>query len=311
MGRYSMTMEELMMTLFYSITDPKKIKDPNSLIVLYQIRFPRVIAVTLVGAGLGVSGTAYQTLFKNPLVSADVLGSNSGASFGAALALLFMLPNYGVQTFAFVFSIIAVLIATRFQKVIKFNTNLSLVLGGILVKSFFDSGLSMVKYLADPWDTLPAITFWLMGSFSSIKLKNLIDLTIPIFIAFVILFINRHKLDVVSFGDDEAKTMGVNVRKLRGEVIFASTLITASCISVCGQIGWVGLVVPHMARLLVGPSCKKLLPMSAFIGSIYLMIADNICRNLYATEIPIGIVTSLIGIPIFAMILKIKAGENI
>lgn len=137
MGRYSMTMEELMMTLFYSITDPKKIKDPNSLIVLYQIRFPRVIAVTLVGAGLGVSGTAYQTLFKNPLVSADVLGSNSGASFGAALALLFMLPNYGVQTFAFVFSIIAVLIATRFQKVIKFNTNLSLVLGGILVKSFF------------------------------------------------------------------------------------------------------------------------------------------------------------------------------
>lgn len=169
----------------------------------------------------------------------------------------------------------------------------------------------MVKYLADPWDTLPAITFWLMGSFSSIKLKNLIDLTIPIFIAFVILFINRHKLDVVSFGDDEAKTMGVNVRKLRGEVIFASTLITASCISVCGQIGWVGLVVPHMARLLVGPSCKKLLPMSAFIGSIYLMIADNICRNLYATEIPIGIVTSLIGIPIFAMILKIKAGENI
>ncbi|MDO5044672.1 MAG: iron ABC transporter permease [Coriobacteriia bacterium] len=309
MGRYSLTPIELFETIYYQFTDPSMIADPNQATVLFDIRIPRVIVVMLVGAGIGTAGAAYQGLFQNPLVSPDILGASAGASFGATLAILMFLPTYGIQAISFLFSVIAVFVATRFENVMKYQPILALVLGGMLVKSFFDAGVSITKYLSDPDDTLPAITFWLMGTFNGVKPKHILEVSIPLVVALFILFMNRQKLNVITFGETEASSMGVNTRRLRITTIAACTLITASSISICGQIGWVGLIIPHLARSLTGPNFRQLLPMSAILGASFLLICDTICRNAFSVELPIGILTSIIGIPFFVVIFKRKAKE--
>ena len=309
MGRYPISIRELVHTVYYHFKSPEQILDKNMSTVLFNIRIPRVLVVLMVGAGISMAGSAYQGMFKNPLVSPDILGATAGASFGAALALISHQPISVVQFYAFIGGLIAVLITTRFENMVSYEPILSLVLGGMLVKALFNAGLSVIKYLSDPEQTLPAITFWLMGTFTDVKAKHLIQVGLPLVFAAIIFFLNRQKLNVVSFGEEEARSLGVNTNRVRLEVIITSTLITASSVSICGQIGWVGLIVPHLARAVTGPNYRLLLPVSAIIGSSFLLICDTICRNAFAVELPIGILTSIMGIPFFIVIFKQKAGK--
>lgn len=305
-GKYDMNLKELISTMFYHFFDPSKIADPNMETVLFNIRIPRVIVVLMVGAGLSIAGASYQGMFKNPLVSPDILGASAGAGFGASIALLLSQSMTTVQICAFCGGILAVIMATQVNKVMKYDPILALVLGGILIKTLFTSGLSVIKFLADSEDQLPAITFWLMGSFASTNKYDILPVLIPIGISFVLLLIFSWKLNVLSFGEEEAKSMGINTKRIRRWIIIASTLITASSVSVCGMIGWIGLVVPHLSRSLVGPNYKTLLPVCGILGASFLLIVDNIARCAWAVELPIGVLTSLMGVPFFIIIFKRK-----
>ncbi len=309
MGRYPIRLEELIHTVYYHFKAPELITDPNMNTVLFNIRIPRVFVVLMVGAGISMAGSAYQGMFRNPLVSPDILGATAGASFGAALGLISRQPISVVQMYAFIGGILAVLLATSFEKMVRYDPILALVLGGMLVKALFNSGLSVIKYLSDPEQTLPAITFWLMGTFTDVKVSHLFQVGLPLIFSSVLLFLNRQRLNVVSFGEEEARSIGVDTKRTRLEVIVACTLITASSVSICGQVGWVGLIVPHLSRALTGPNYRVLLPVSAILGSSFLLVCDTICRNAFAVELPIGILTSILGIPFFIVIFKQKAGR--
>lgn len=309
LGRYPISYQELISTMYWHFQDPSKIADPNMQTVLFNIRIPRVLVVLMVGAGMSMAGSAYQGMFRNPLVSPDILGASAGAGFGAALAIILNQPVSQIQLFAFIGGIFAVFFATRFERIMRYDPILALVLGGMLIKSFFNSGLSIIKYLADPEQTLPAITFWLMGTFTDVVKNDIFQVLIPLLIASIFLFLNRQRLNVASFGEEEAKAMGVRTKWVRFEVIVACTLITASSISICGEIGWIGLIIPHLSRALAGPNYRTLIPVSAILGSSYLLICDTICRNAFAVELPIGILTSLMGIPFFIVIFKQRAGK--
>lgn len=306
LGKYDMNLKELISTMYYHFVDPSKIIDEKMETVLFNIRIPRVIVVLMVGAGLSIAGASYQGMFKNPLVSPDILGASAGAGFGASIALLMSQSMATVQICSFCGGILAVVMATQVNKVMKYDPILALVLGGILIRTLFTSGLSVIKFLADSEDQLPAITFWLMGTFSSTNKFDILPVFIPMAISFAVLFVLRWKLNVLSFGEEEAKSMGINTKRIRRWVIVASTLITASSISVCGMIGWIGLVVPHLSRSLVGPNYKTLIPVCGIIGASFLLVVDNIARCVWAVELPIGILTSLMGVPFFIIIFKRK-----
>lgn len=272
--------------------------------VLFNIRLPRILVVMLVGAALSVAGASYQGMFKNPLTSPDLLGASAGASLGACIALLLGLAGEYVQAFAFVGGLVAVGLAVWLNRMVDYDPTLGLVLAGILVSTLFQSGMSMVKFMADADDKLPTITFWLMGSFAQINLRDLFLILLPMLVGFAILISQSWKLNVLSFGDEEARAMGVNTQRTRLLVIFASTLITSISVAVAGIVGWIGLVIPHLARAIVGPNYKVLLPTSMFVGSVYLLIVDNIARLIASVEIPIGILTAILGVPFFVVIFR-------
>lgn len=289
---------------FAHLLDPSVTLDSQLDNVLFKIRFPRVCVVLLVGAALAVAGASYQGMFKNPLVSPDILGASAGASFGACLALLVDAPNWEVQLFAFAGGMAAVGLAVWFNRFVKYDPILGLVLGGMLVSTLFSSGTSIIKLLADANDKLPAITFWLMGSFASEDVDQLSAIALPMLGGFALLLLESWKLNVLSFGDEEARAMGINTKVVRLVVIFASTLIVSCSVAVAGVIGWVGLVVPHLARALVGPNYRVLLPTSMIVGAGFLLIVDDIARLLLTVEIPIGILTSILGVPFFIFIFR-------
>lgn len=318
LGRYPISPVELVTTLGalannafadfaanFGIAIPYAEVNQQMATALMNIRLPRILVVMLVGAALAVAGASYQGMFKNPLVSPDILGASAGASFGACLALLFDMSNAMVQLFAFVGAMVAVGGAVWMNKMVnKYDALLGLVLGGMLVTTLFQSFTSLVKFMADANDKLPAITFWLMGSFSRIDQLDLAMIVVPMLAGFGLLMIERWKLNVLSFGEEEARSLGVNTARVRLVVIFASTLIVACSVAVAGIVGWVGLVIPHLARSIVGPNYKVLLPTSMFIGAGYLLIVDDLCRLLASTEIPIGILTAIIGVPFFIFIFR-------
>lgn len=274
--------------------------------ILLQVRLPRVAAGILIGGGLSLAGAAYQGLFKNPMVSPDILGASAGAGFGAALAILFGLGIGGIQAFSFVCGLAAVLLAWGLATGAARSGDpiLMLVLIGILVGSVFTAMISLVKFVADPYSKLPAITFWLMGGLASINVRDAFCAGIPIAVGAIPLLLLRWRLNVLSFGEEEARALGADTTKLRFAIIVCCTLITAGAVSVSGMIGWVGLVVPHLARLLVGANHRILLPASMLLGSCYLLLVDDVARNVYATEIPLGILTSLVGAPFFLYLLS-------
>lgn len=277
--------------------------------VLFDIRFPRIVGAILVGASLALSGAIFQGIFKNPLVSPDILGVAHGAGFGAALAIYFSMNMFYVQLFAFIFGLIAVFLSYFVSQRIKRQSTLSLVLSGIAIGAFFYALISLIKTIADPYSQLPSIVFWLMGSLSSISNSDIRIVLFPILSSFIILLMLRWKINLLTIDDGEAKSMGVDTANLRLVIIVCCTMITASSVCIGGVISWVGLVIPHICRLLVGPDYKDLVISSAIIGSAYLLFIDNLARNITNVEIPLGILTSVVGVPIF-IFLFIRRGQT-
>jgi iron complex transport system permease protein len=278
--------------------------DPKLATALFNIRFPRLIIVVLVGMALSVAGASYQGMFKNPLVSPDLLGASAGAAFGACLAMLLNLSGEFIQIFAFISGLAAVGLVLLLNKVVRGDALLGLILGGILIGTLFSSGTSIIKLVADADDKLPAITFWLMGSFAGAVNDDVLPVFIPMVIGFVLVLTQSWNLNAMSFGEDEARTLGVSTQRTRTMVILGATLLTASSIAVAGVIGWIGLVVPHLTRSLVGPNYRTLLPTTMLTGAIFLLVVDNFARLLYSVEIPIGLLTSIIGVPFFVVIYR-------
>jgi len=272
--------------------------------ILFQIRLPRVLAAALVGAALAAAGASYQTLFRNPLVSPDILGVSAGAGFGAVLGILLSLPVLAIQGLGFVTGLATVGIVYTLARALRSqNEILVLVLAGIVVGSLAGAGISLVKILADPYNQLPAITFWLLGSLSGIKVSDVQVVAPLVILGLVPLALLRWRIGVLSLGDDEARALGVNVRFVRGVVITSATLITATAVSVSGVIGWIGLVIPHMARLLVGPRFDRVLPASVLMGAAFLVLIDTVARTAARIEIPLGLLTAVLGAPVFVWLL--------
>lgn len=278
--------------------------------LLLNHRLPRILMACLVGCCLSAAGASYQGVFQNPMAAPDILGASSGAAFGAALSILMRLGSTFTMIFAFVGSIVTVLAVMYIGNRAKGKRVLGLILAGIMVSSLISSGTSMIKLVADPQDQLPAITYWLMGSLNGTKMTDIWFVLIPMTLGLVPLLLLRWRINLLTLGDEEAKTMGINAKKLRSVVILSATLITAASVSVSGVIGWVGLVIPHMARRLVGNSYRHLMPASMLFGAIFLLMVDNVSRNLFATEIPIGILTSFIGAPFFIYLIT-RDGERL
>jgi len=274
-------------------------------IVLLQIRLPRLLACILVGSGLALAGASYQGLFNNPMVSPDILGASAGAGLGAAVGILLGFDFVAIQSLSFAGGLVAVLLAWALASGLcrRGDPVLMLVLVGILIGSMFTALISLTKYLADPMNKLPAITFWLLGSFASITHRDVLLAGVPIAAGCIPLLLLRWRLNVLCMGEQEARTLGMNTRAMRFTVIVCATLITAASVSICGMVGWIGLVVPHLARMVVGPNHKFLLPAAAIMGGCFLLLVDDVARTAGALEIPVGILTALIGAPFFLFLL--------
>lgn len=282
--------------------EPERYALLHNLIV--EIRLPRVLAAILVGASLSVSGASYQALFRNPLVSPGLLGVLAGASAGAAFGIILGGSWLLVQGTAFAGGLFAVGIGVGIAQLFGGGSLVMLILGGILSGALFTSLLSVVKYLADPYNQLPAIVYWLMGSLGQVNLADMAWAAWPMTLGIVVLCLLGRALDALAMGDDEAQALGIPVKAVRLTTIVAATLVSALTVSIAGMIGWIGLIVPHIARLLVGPGNARLLPAAASLGAAFLLCADSLARNLFATELPIGIVTELLGIPVFLLVLS-------
>ncbi|HYP57141.1 MAG TPA: iron ABC transporter permease [Beijerinckia sp.] len=272
--------------------------------VIIEIRLPRILGAGFVGAALAVSGAAYQSVFRNPLVSPGLLGVLGGASFGAALAILISGKWFIIQLLAFLFGLFAVMLGLGIAHLVGPASIITLVLGGMISGAFFTAALSILKYMADPYDQLPAIVYWLMGSLGGVDLRQVIWLGPPVVIGIMILSGLGRALDALSMGEDEARSLGVPVEAVRYGVIALATFVSALSVSIAGMIGWVGLIVPHFARMIVGPCNARLLPVSAIFGAIFLICADCLARTIGQAEIPIGIMTELLGIPAFLLVLR-------
>jgi iron complex transport system permease protein len=273
-------------------------------VVIWNIRLPRVLAAMLVGAALAAAGASYQVLFRNPLVSPDILGVSSGAALGAVCGIFLSLPVIAIQGFAFLGGMGAVvLVIFVAQAVPRVDQTLVLVLTGVVMGALVGAATSLLKVMADPYDQLPAITFWLLGSLASITRADLGPVLPAVITGLVPLVLLRWRINLLSLGDDEARALGVDAPRLRLVVIAAATLITASVVAVAGIVGWVGLVIPHIARMIVGPGFATVLPVSAILGAGYLLLVDTLCRTLSTIEIPLGILTAVLGAPFFLYLL--------
>ncbi len=272
-------------------------------LVLCSVRLPRVIAAIMVGAALSVSGAVFQGLFRNPLVSPGILGVTSGASFGATLAI-FAAGNsvLAVQGSAFIWGLVAVCLAYQIGRR-SGNSVTSLVLSGVIISSLFTAGVSFLKYKADPYQHLPAMVFWSMGSFNSVVWEDTVTMMMIISAGLAMLYLLRWWLNPIALGDEDAMTLGIDVPKARLIYIVIGTLVVAASVASCGSIGWVGLVVPHMARILVGADHDALIPFTALLGGIFMLVMDTLARALPGGEIPVGVLTALVGAPFFAYLL--------
>lgn len=271
--------------------------------ILFQVRLPRVVASLLVGASLSLAGLTFQNVFRNPLAGPNLLGITSGSAFGAVLAILLSGSSYAVQLSAFLFGLLAVGMVWRLSRLVG-NGILGLVLAGIAVSAFFSALVGMAKYLADPYDKLPQIVFWLLGSFAGLRWTDIRMMAVPLLASILGILILRWPLNVISLGDEEAKSLGVNVRLYRGVFIALAALGVSASTAVAGMISWIGLVSPHMARLMVGHDARTLVPASALVGVSLLMLCDDIARSVTTFELPLGVVTALMGAPALVFVLR-------
>lgn len=307
LGRYPIYPDQLIRILFSKLLPLPHTWDPQMATILFEVRLPRVVMAALIGAALSCAGASYQGVFQNPMVSPDVLGASQGAGFGAALSIFLSVGYFGITLCSFAFGILAVGLVYVIGRRVKRNPTLGLVLAGIMVGSLFSASTSFIKLMADPNNVLPAITYWLMGSLASIRIRD-VAFAAPLILAGMCpLFLLRWKLNVLTMGEEEAKALGIRTGHVRAVLILGATLITAACVSVSGMIGWVGLVVPHFARMLVGCDYRRLLPASALMGGGFLLLVDDAARLVCTSEIPIGILTAFIGAPFFLYLILRKA----
>ena len=306
LGRYRLSPAELAALLGLSDAPVRS----GAYNVLFQIRLPRIAAAVLIGAALSAAGAAYQGMFRNPMVSPDILGASTAAGFGAALGILLGADYFGISLTAFVFGLGAVLLSYLVSRFARANETLSLILAGMVVSSLFSAGTSFVKLVADTQEQLPAITYWLMGSLAAVKQRDVLFLLAPFALGLLPLLLLRWRMNLLTLGEDEAKALGVNTTALRLVVIVCATLLTAASVAVCGMIGWVGLIVPHLCRMLFGSDYRRLLPASALFGAAFLLLVDDIARLATAGEIPIGILTAFVGAPMFLWLILTGGGRR-
>ena len=310
LGRYPIALKELGGILASRIWALEPFWTKTQEALLLQHRLPRIVLACMVGGTLACAGAAYQGVFQNPMAAPDILGASSGAAFGAALAILLKLSGTWIMVLAFCGSILTVLLVMIVAGKARGKRVLGLILAGIMVSSLISSGTSLIKLVADPEDQLPAITYWLMGSLNGTAPRDVWFALVPMALGLVPLFLLRWRINLLTLGDDEARTMGGHAKRLRAAVILSATLITAAAVSVSGVIGWVGLVIPHLTRRMVGNNYRHLIPASTLFGAVFLLLVDDLSRNLFATEIPIGILTSFIGAPFFLYLIT-REGERL
>ncbi len=308
-GRYPISPDKVVGMVVGNVVPLDQFWSDQEELIFFNVRLPRVLLAMLVGCCLSAAGAAYQGTFQNPLVSPDILGASQGAAFGAAVAILLGFASFGISAMAFVFAIITVLLVVVVAQAARGNQVLTVVLAGVMVSSLFAAGVSFTKLVADPADQLPAITYWLMGSLTSAKPADITMVIAPMAAGLAVLLALRWRINILTMGDEEASTMGVNTKRLRLIIIIAATLITASSVAVTGMIGWVGLVIPHLSRMLIGSDYRKLMPASMLLGASFLLLVDDVSRLITTTEIPIGILTAFIGAPFFLYLIT-KQGRR-
>lgn len=304
-GRFPVSVADVILVFATEILHLDIVWDFATWSTVINIRLPRIIAAFLVGAALATAGAAYQGMFQNPLVSPDILGASSGAGFGAALAIFLNLGPVWITVFAFAGAVICVGAAYFFSRLTRGSPVLSMVLAGILVGSLFTAMTSFLKTVADTEDQLPEITYWLMGSLAGADMKDVIFAGILILAGIIPIFLLRWRMNILTLGDDEAMSMGINPHRLRLIIVACATLITAASVSISGIIGWIGLVIPHFCRMIFGCDYRRLIPAAIIMGGAFLLVVDDLARCLTTVEIPIGILTAFVGAPIFAYLLMI------
>ncbi|MCP4720533.1 MAG: iron ABC transporter permease [Desulfobacteraceae bacterium] len=300
-GQYEISIKDTFNVLLSPLVD--RTQEPVISKIIFKIRLPRLIACVLVGGGLAVSGTIYQGIFKNPLVSQNILGVSAGAGVAAALAIAFELSGFFIQVAAFAGGMGAVFMVMGIASLIKYKGALVFILAGVIVGGFAGSLLTLLQYIVDPSTTLASIVYWLMGSLANVGFNDIKMVYLPMTISLGILIAIRYQINVLSLGDEQAHGLGVNVKKIRFVCIVLSTTLTSSAVCIAGTIGWFGLVVPHLARLLVGDNHQKLIPMAFFAGATAMLLVDNFARTMTTTEIPLSVITGIIGAPIFTYLL--------
>lgn len=309
LGRYPISPSEAMTMLASKIVALEQTWTDQQYAMFFNVRLPRIVLAILVGCCLATAGAAFQGTFQNPLVSPDILGASQGAAFGAALAILLAWGTQGVTLSAFLFGVLAVAISYAVSRAGRSNPILSLILAGMVVSALFSSGTSAIKLVADTEEALPAITYWLMGSMASIRQDDVLPTLVLIAVGVLPIFLLRWRINILATGEDEARSLGMNTEAMRLAVIGCATFLTAVCVSVSGLIGWVGLVIPHFCRMMFGHDYRRVIPACMLMGASFLVVADDIARLLTTSEIPIGILTSFVGAPIFIWLIA-KGGGN-
>lgn len=298
-GRYPLEYHQILEVLLSPFSTQEF--DERMRYIVLEVRLPRIILAIFVGASLGICGASFQSIFKNPLASPDILGVASGAGFGAALAILLGLNIYYLTLFAFVFGILTLILVLLIVR--DCNNRIMIILGGIIISALFQSFISLLKYIADPQDALPAMTYWLLGSLNVSNFHQLLFCSLGMLVGGIIIFMYRWKHNLLMLDEMEAKSLGLNITALRIALIFASTLMVSCVVSICGIIGWVGLIIPHIARMIGGSNMNSVMPLSLLIGAIFMLIIDTLSRTLSAEEIPISILSAVVGALFFVVIL--------
>lgn len=307
-GRYGISFSRVIEIVAAPLHSPKLSVTPTEATVVFTVRLPRIMLALLSGAGLALSGAALQGVFRNPLVGPQIIGVSSGAAFGGVLAILLGLPRAGLLTSAFAFGMAALMLVYALNGMVARRNILALVLAGVVVSGFFGALVSLVQYVADAEDKLPTMVFWLLGSFATASWEKLALASLPVLTGSVVLLGLRWRVNLLSLGDEDARSLGVRVEGLRWLILVLVACIVAAQVAVSGVIGWVGLVVPHMARILVGPDHRVMMPVSMLVGALYLLVIDTVARSAATGEIPLGILTALIGTPVFAVLLRRTKG---
>lgn len=307
-GYYKLSPKEVILAFMSKFIDIDNITK-ESQIIFWNIRLPRIVAGLLIGMALSMSGCVYQAMFKNPLVSPDILGVSSGAGFGASIAILMGMNSYSIQLYAFLGGIFAVGISYIISIRSVGNKVLNLVLTGTMIMAIFNAGITLIKYIADPNDVLQQITFWLMGSLVKTDMKSVQIASVPIIMGILIIYLLRWRLNLLTLEDEEAIAIGIDIKKYRLIFIISATLISASAVCLGGLIGWVGLMIPHIVRKIVGVNSSILIPATGMVGGMYLIVVDSLARSLLSLELPLGVITSILGAPFF-IYLVLRGGKR-